>query len=138
MCSRQSRKVVWDMINTLFSINHRSCRTYFRCFPLAIADICPWPPVPFFQLSLKNKRTQNHPQHLSGCRLQFFTATTFLEIAVLACEQALCLGKKIARKGKGRGERACRQTFEAAIPPSCNYLAEHLSVRSLSVNPFRS
>ena len=40
------------------------------------------------------------------------------------------------REGKG-GERACRQTFEAAIPPSCNYLAEHLSVRSLSVNQFR-
>ena len=56
----------------------------------------------------------------------------------LACEQALCLGKKIARKGKGRGERACRHTFEAAIPPSCNYLAEHLSARSLSVNQFRA
>ena len=41
------------------------------------------------------------------------------------------------REGK-RGERACRQTFEAAIPPSCNYLAEHLSVRSLSVNQFRA
>ena len=41
------------------------------------------------------------------------------------------------REGKG-GERACRQTFEAAIPPSCNYLAEHLSVRSLSVNQFRA
>ena len=24
----------------------------------------------------------------------------------IVCEQALCLGKKIARKGKGRGERA--------------------------------
>ena len=57
----------------------------------------------------------------------------------VACEQALCLGKKIARKGKGKaGERACRKTFEAAIPPSCNYLAEHLSVRSLSVNQFRA
>ena len=56
----------------------------------------------------------------------------------LACDQALCLGKKIARKGKGRGERACRQTFEAAIPPSCNYLAEHLSVTSLSVDQFRA
>ena len=35
--------------------------------------------------------------------------------ATLACEQALCLGRKIVGKG---GERACRQTFEAAIPPS--------------------
>ena len=33
-------------------------------------------------------------------------------------------------------ERACRQTFEAAIPPSCNYPVDHLSVRSLSVNQF--
>ena len=57
----------------------------------------------------------------------------------VACEQALCLEKKIAWKGKGKvGERACRQTFEAAIPPSCNYPADHLSVRSLSVNQFRA
>ena len=56
---------------------------------------------------------------------------------MVACEQALCSGKKIATKGKGRGgERACRQTFEAAIPLSCNYPADHLSVRSLSVNQF--
>ena len=56
----------------------------------------------------------------------------------LACEQALCLGKNSEeREGKG-GERACRQTFEAAIPPSCNYPADHLSVRSLSVNQFRT
>ena len=32
-----------------------SCRTYFCCFPLALANICPWPPVPFFQISLKNR-----------------------------------------------------------------------------------
>ena len=56
----------------------------------------------------------------------------------VACEQALCLGKNSEeREGKG-GERACRQTFEAAIPPSCNYPADHLSVRSLSVNQFRA
>ena len=29
--------------------------------------------------------------------------------------------------------RACRQTFEAAIPPSCLVIADHLSARSLSV-----
>ena len=39
------------------------------------------------------------------------------------------------REEKG-GETACRQTFEAAIPPSCNYPADHLSVRSLPVNRF--
>ena len=56
----------------------------------------------------------------------------------LACEQALCLGKKNSKEREGKGERACRHTFEAAIPPSCNYLAEHLSARSLSVNQFRA
>ena len=51
---------------------------------------------------------------------------------------SVLLGEKIAKgeeKGRGGGKR-CRQTFEAAIPPSCNYPADHLSVRSLSVNQF--
>ena len=54
-------------------------------------------------------------------------------------ELMLSVWGKIARKGKGKGrggERACRQTFEAAISPSCNHPADHLSVRSLSVNQF--
>ena len=36
--------------------NDCSCQTYFCCFPLALANIklCLWPPVPFFQISLKN------------------------------------------------------------------------------------
>ena len=32
--------------------NDCSCRNYFFCFPLALANICPWPLVPFFQISL--------------------------------------------------------------------------------------
>ena len=58
----------------------------------------------------------------------------------VAREQALCLGKKKRGKGREGVERACRQTFEAAIPPSCNYPADHLSLRSLSgsVNQFRA
>ena len=61
--------------------------------------------------------------------------TALHEVLGLACEQALCLGKNSEeREGKG-GERACRQTFEAAIPPSCNYPADHLSVdRYRSIN----
>ena len=31
-----------------------SCRTYFCCFHLALANVHPWPLVPFFQISLKN------------------------------------------------------------------------------------
>ena len=47
--------------------NDCSCRTYFGCFPLALANICPCPPpppppVPFFQISSKKsalKTTHN-------------------------------------------------------------------------------
>ena len=35
--------------------NDCSCRTYFDCFPLALANICPWPLVPFFPISLENR-----------------------------------------------------------------------------------
>ena len=31
-----------------------SCRTYFCCFHLPLANVLPWPLVPFFQISLKN------------------------------------------------------------------------------------
>ena len=41
-------------------------------------------------------------------------------------------GKKVGRRGKGKG-RALRQTFEAAIPPSCLLIADPLSAR-LSIN----
>ena len=60
--------------------------------------------------------------------------------ARLACEQALCLGKNSEeREGKGEGgESLCRQLFDVGIPPSCSYSADHLSVRSLSVNQFRA
>ena len=40
------------------------------------------------------------------------------------------------KKSRGQARervRACRQTFEAAIPPSCLVIADHLSARSLSV-----
>ena len=40
------------------------------------------------------------------------------------------------KKSRGEGRErvsACRQTFKAAIPPSCLVIADHLSARSLSV-----
>ena len=54
MFTRQFRKVLWSI--------HCSwhCRTYFCCFPLALANICPLPPVPFFPISLKTVHLR-HP-----------------------------------------------------------------------------
>ena len=44
ICSRQSRKVTWHMINTL-SLMYCSCRTYSCCLPLEFTNIHvrPWP-----------------------------------------------------------------------------------------------
>ena len=58
-----------------------SCRTYFCCFPLALANTFPWPFVLIFCNFFEKKRTQNHPQCLSGLSRALFP-TTLLEIAV--------------------------------------------------------
>ena len=58
-----------------------SCRTYFCRFPLALANTFPWPFVPILSNSFEKKRTQNHPQCLSGLSRALFL-TTFLETAV--------------------------------------------------------
>ena len=54
----------------------------FCCFRLAIANISPFPLVPFLQITIFQQQcTQNHPQYLSGLWRVLFL-TTFLEIAV--------------------------------------------------------
>ena len=73
MCMRQSRKVIWDMINTLFltlqllnlllllSFSNRKHRSMVSCAILSN----------FFE----EQRTQNHPQYLSGLSRAIFSAT---------------------------------------------------------------
>ena len=58
-----------------------SCRTYFCCFLLALANTFPRPFVPILSNFFEKKRTQNHPQCLSGLLRALFP-TTFPEIAV--------------------------------------------------------
>ena len=58
-----------------------SCRTFFCCFPLALETHFHGLSCQFFQISLKKKRTQNHPQCHSGLS-RALSSTTFLEIAV--------------------------------------------------------
>ena len=68
-----------------------SCRTYFCCFPLALKNTFPWPFVPILSNFFEKKRTQNHPQCLSGLSRALFP-TTSREIAV--CSIALRNTKK--------------------------------------------
>ena len=52
--------------------NDWSCRNYFCCFPLVLANICPWPPVPFFQISLKKSALKATHNTFRDCRVDFF------------------------------------------------------------------
>ena len=56
---------------TLHCPRHCSCRTYFCCFPLALANICPWPPLPFFRISLRNSELKTTHSTLRFCREHF-------------------------------------------------------------------
>ena len=73
MCTRQSRKVIWDMINNVY------CRAYFCYFPLALANVRHWPFVPFFQFSMKNSEIKTTHNTFRDDRVHIFS-TTFLEI----------------------------------------------------------
>ena len=67
------------MINTV--PDDCSCRTYFCCFPLTLANTFPGPFLPILSNFCEKKRTRNHPQCLSGLSRALFP-TAFLGIAV--------------------------------------------------------
>ena len=66
MCTRQSRKVKWDMNNTL------SLKTVAVEPTLVLANICPWPLVPFFQIFLKNSELKSTQNAFRDYRVHFF------------------------------------------------------------------
>ena len=84
MCTRQSRKVIWDMINTLF-LTLKLSNLLYCCFPLALANIRPWAFRAILSNFFEEGTTQNYPQYLSGLSRALFP-TTFLEIAVYLAE----------------------------------------------------
>ena len=67
---------------------HCSCRFYFCCFPLALANIRPWLLVLFFEISLKNSELKITHNTFRDCRVHFFP-TTFLKIALYNKYRAL-------------------------------------------------
>ena len=52
--------------------NDCSCRTYFCCFHLAFTNICSWPPMTFFQISLKNSAVRTTHNTFRVCCVHFF------------------------------------------------------------------
>ena len=78
-CKRQSRKVIWDMINTLF-LTTVAVKPTFVAFHntrkhMSVASRA------IISISFGEQGRQNHPQYLSGLSCALFL-TTFLETAV--------------------------------------------------------
>ena len=87
-----SRKVVGKKVHATISKGNMgydqytgpddcSCRTYFCCFSLALANTLSWPFMPILSNFSEEQWTQNYPQCLSGLSRPLFP-TTFLKIAV--------------------------------------------------------
>jgi len=51
---------------------HCSSRTYFCCFPLALANKRPWPFLPFFEISLKNSELKTTHNNFRDCRVHLY------------------------------------------------------------------
>ena len=79
MCTRQSRRVTWDMFNTLFLTLLLSNLLLLLSFSTGRHMSMTSPAIlsNFFE----KQWTQNHPQYLSGLSRALYP-TTFLEIAV--------------------------------------------------------
>ena len=67
-----SRRAIWDMINTLVLDTVGVEPTFVAQFPLALANIRPWPLVPFFEIYLKNSELKTTHNTLRECRVHFF------------------------------------------------------------------
>ena len=78
MCTLQSRKVIWDMINTLFLTLQLS--SLLLLFSFSIRKQTSTASVPFFQISLKNSELKppTIPFGIVACTLQPFSKQLYI------------------------------------------------------------
>ena len=69
--------------------NDCSCRTYFCCFPMALANISLGPLVPFFQISLENRADKITHNTFRDCRVHFFRQPFSKQLYSGACKYRL-------------------------------------------------
>ena len=70
-CARDNPRRWYGIWSMHFSW-HCSCRIYFCCFPLALANILPWLLVSFSEISLKNSELKITHNTFRDCRVHFF------------------------------------------------------------------
>ena len=86
--------------------NDCSCRTYFCCFPLALANICPWPLARFFQISLENRADKTTHNTFRDCRVHFFRQPFSKQLYIYTVIRTLFFVLfETTRTGPGRSPR---------------------------------
>ena len=70
MCLRQSRKVIWDMIGQ-YAVPDTVAVESSMSLSLTLSNKCPWPLVPFFQISLKNSELKTTHNTFRDCGVHF-------------------------------------------------------------------
>ena len=70
MYLRQSRKVIWDMIGQ-YAVPDTVAVESSMSLSLALSSTCPWPLVPFFQISLKNSELKTTHNTFRDCGVHF-------------------------------------------------------------------
>ena len=71
-------------------------KTTFYCFPFVLANICPWPLVLFFQISLKNSELKTTHNTFLDCCVHFFRQPFSKQLYT----QVLCLYIRLCSKKK--------------------------------------
>jgi len=92
---------------------HCSCRAYFCRFPLAFANIRPWPFAPFWQISLKNRQQKTTHNTFWDCRVPFVLYNLSQNSCILFPKYVMSGSGRTIRKvmGGGRGIFEPREFF---------------------------
>ena len=91
MCTRQSPKGNMRYAQSTVPDTVAVETNFFCCFLLALTDICPWPLLSFFQISLKTVKSKppTIPFRVVACSLSDNLSHCFLNIAVNYQEKSL-------------------------------------------------
>ena len=119
--------------------NDCSCGTYFCCFPLALANICPWPLVQFFQISLENRGDKTTHNTFRDCRVHFFRQPFSKQLYMYTCVDcvsrvsvsSVLLAVEILCKNDEASQVKCRQRPFRSVLVFFGSVGKNLSMEDL-------
>ena len=111
MCMQPSRKVIWDIINSLFLTLQLSNLVLLLSFRLA--NKRPLPLLPFFQISLKNSELKTTHNALQDCRVHFCRQPFWKQLYIAL----FCYCCKLQFQPHTPLLKVARYSFSRSIPP---------------------